>query len=66
VIGIGGITCAEDAIEFLIVGASAVQIGTFKFIDPSVMEKIIQGIGRYLVETGSERLSDIIGTFSTK
>ena len=51
VIGIGGITCAEDALEFLVVGATAIQIGTFKFIGPSVMQKTIKGIKEYLLET---------------
>ena len=43
VIGMGGISCAEDAIEFLIAGASAVQVGTANFTDPYAMPKIIDG-----------------------
>jgi dihydroorotate dehydrogenase (NAD+) catalytic subunit len=48
VIGMGGIMCASDAIEFLLAGASAVQIGTANFIDPQVSVKVIAGIDDYL------------------
>lgn len=48
VIGLGGISCANDAIEFLLAGASAVQIGTANFIDPTVTIKVIDGINDYL------------------
>jgi dihydroorotate dehydrogenase (NAD+) catalytic subunit len=64
VIGIGGITGAEDALEFLIIGATAVEIGTYKFIDPSVMQNTIARIENYLIETGTSRITDIIGSFS--
>ena len=66
VIGVGGITGPEDALEFLIVGATAVEIGTYKFIDPSVMYKTIEGIEDYLIKTGVQRITDIVGSFSTK
>lgn len=66
VIGIGGITGPEDALEFLIAGATAIEIGTMKFIDPSVMARTIEGIKDYLIETGVPRITDIIGTFSTQ
>jgi dihydroorotate dehydrogenase (NAD+) catalytic subunit len=65
VIGVGGITGPEDALEFLIAGAAAVEIGMFKFIDPCVMDKTIDGIKNYLIETGMHRITDIIGSFST-
>ncbi len=66
VIGIGGITGPEDALEFLIAGATAVEIGTMKFVDPSVMDRTIEGLKDYLVETGVARIADIIGSFSTQ
>lgn len=65
VIGVGGITGPEDALEFLIAGATAVEIGTFKFIDPSVINRTVEGIRNYLIETGVRRVTDIIGTFIT-
>ncbi len=52
VVGLGGIMCATDAIEFLLAGASAVQIGTANFIDPAITVKIIEGINDYLDENG--------------
>ncbi len=65
VIGIGGITTAADALEFLLAGASAVQVGTANFYDPSAAENIVQGITDYLQEQGEDRLIDIIGTLKT-
>jgi dihydroorotate dehydrogenase (NAD+) catalytic subunit len=62
VIGIGGITTAEDAIEFMLAGASAIQVGTANFYDPSAAENIVQGIRSYLHQQGEDRLVDIIGT----
>jgi dihydroorotate dehydrogenase (NAD+) catalytic subunit len=63
VIGLGGIRSAEDALEFLIVGAKAVQIGTANFVRPTVAVEIIDGIKRYLVENRIPRLSDLVGSF---
>lgn len=65
VIGIGGISTAEDAVEFLLAGASAVQIGTVHFYDPSAAEQIIAGLEDYLRQQGEERVADIIGTLDT-
>ncbi len=48
VIGIGGITCATDALEFLLAGATAVQIGTANFVNPAVSEEVVDGIAAYL------------------
>jgi dihydroorotate dehydrogenase (NAD+) catalytic subunit len=62
VIGIGGITCAADALEFLIVGATAVQVGTANFVDPGVMMTIIDGIERFLVEEGVGDIREVIGS----
>ena len=61
VIGLGGICNATDAIEFLLAGASAIQIGTANFIDPSVSEKVIDGIQEYLERHGFNSVQDIIG-----
>jgi dihydroorotate dehydrogenase (NAD+) catalytic subunit len=61
VIGLGGICSATDAVEFLLAGASAVQIGTANFIDPSISEKVIDGIEDYLQRHGFNSVQDIIG-----
>lgn len=63
VIGLGGIRTAEDALEFLIVGAKAVQIGTANFIRPTAAVEIIEGINRYLLKNKIPRLSDLVGSF---
>ena len=61
VIGLGGICSATDAIEFLLAGASAIQIGTANFIDPSISEKVVDGIADYLQRHGFNSVQDIIG-----
>lgn len=61
IIGLGGIMNAADAIEFLLAGASAVQIGTANFIDPCVTVKVIQGINEYLDKHNYTSVQDIIG-----
>lgn len=60
-IGMGGINCAEDAIEFLLAGASAVAVGTANFNDPAVTMKICDGINDYLAQRHLESVQDIIG-----
>jgi dihydroorotate dehydrogenase (NAD+) catalytic subunit len=62
VVGIGGIMTANDALEFLIAGAEAVQIGTASFVNPNAAIEVVDGIESYLLEKGIDRLSDIIGT----
>ncbi|RLA86921.1 MAG: dihydroorotate dehydrogenase [Deltaproteobacteria bacterium] len=62
VIGIGGISSAEDALEFLIAGATAIQIGTYNFVDPQAMIKIIRGIRDYLVKKRLNDIRELIGT----
>jgi len=62
IIGIGGITSASDAIEFLLAGAKAVQIGTVCFFDPLAPVKIIDGIRNYLEDNNINDVKDIIGT----
>jgi len=61
IIGIGGISNSEDAIEFLLAGASAVEVGTAALINPLVMLEIIQGIEKYLGQQGYSSLEEIIG-----
>ena len=61
VIGIGGISTAEDAIEFLLAGATAIQVGTANFYEPSACEAIIDGIGDYLKAHGEPSVRTIIG-----
>lgn len=61
VIGMGGILTASDAIEFLLAGASAIQVGTASFIDPRASIKILEGIESYLVSKGYQDIRDIIG-----
>ena len=64
VVGIGGISSAQDAIEFLIAGASAIEIGTWNFINPGITMEVIDGIKAYMVENKIQSLSELIGTFS--
>jgi len=61
VIGLGGIMNAADAIEFMLAGATAIQIGTANFIDPTVTIKVIDGINEYLDRHNFESVNDIIG-----
>lgn len=61
VVGLGGIMTADDAVEFLLAGASAVQIGTANFIDPAVTVKIINGINDYLEQNHFKSVREIIG-----
>ena len=61
VIGLGGICSATDAVEFLLAGASAIQIGTANFIDPSISGKVIDGIEDYLERHGFSSVREIIG-----
>ncbi len=62
VIGLGGITSAEDALQFLIAGAQAVQIGSANFHDPLTCLKVIKGIEAYLIEHNLHNINQLIGT----
>ncbi|MDF7809307.1 dihydroorotate dehydrogenase [Pontiellaceae bacterium B12219] len=62
IIGMGGIFEPEDAIEFMIAGATAVAVGTANFIDPTTIERVIDGIEKYLIEKGHSSVADIVGT----
>ena len=61
VVGLGGIMNWEDAVEFLLAGASAIEIGTANFIDPAITVKVAQGINDYLDRHGFSSVRDIIG-----
>jgi dihydroorotate dehydrogenase (NAD+) catalytic subunit len=66
VIGMGGIMNASDAIEFMLAGATAIQVGTANFIEPGVSGKIIKGIEAYLKKHKIERIQDIVGSIDDK
>lgn len=61
IIGCGGIASAEDAVEFMLAGASAVQVGTASFLDPGAMQKIIDGLEAYCAEMGVARIRELTG-----
>jgi dihydroorotate dehydrogenase (NAD+) catalytic subunit len=62
IIGIGGIMTARDALEFLIAGASAVQIGTAHFVNPRIIEDVLEGIEDYLQRHGFPKVGDLTGS----
>jgi dihydroorotate dehydrogenase (NAD+) catalytic subunit len=61
VIGMGGIMNTSDALEFLLAGASAIQVGTASFIDPQISVKILEGIENYLIKKGFSDIKEIVG-----
>ena len=61
IIGMGGIASAEDAIEMILAGASAVSVGTANFFDPAVTMKIVDGIEEYMKQQGFENVADMVG-----
>lgn len=63
VVGMGGITCAEDALEYFIVGARAVAVGTASFTDPDTALRVVQGISDYLVRHNLSSLDQLVGSF---
>ena len=65
VIGMGGIASAEDALEFMIAGATAVQVGTANFVDPFIWSKLIDGIRKYMQRHGLSRITDLVGSIDT-
>jgi dihydroorotate dehydrogenase (NAD+) catalytic subunit len=66
VIGIGGIMDAMDAIEFLIVGARAVQVGTANFVNPRATQEIVEGITSYLVDNNFKDINQVIGSLQVR
>jgi dihydroorotate dehydrogenase (NAD+) catalytic subunit len=65
ILGMGGIADARDALEFMIAGATAVQVGTANFVDPLIWPKLLAGITDYMQRHGLERIADLIGTVDT-
>src|SRR5712692_5832540 len=62
ILGMGGIADARDALEFIIAGADAVQVGTASFVDPFIWSKLADGIRDYMQRHGVARISDLVGT----
>lgn len=65
VIGMGGICSWQDAIEFILAGATAIQVGTCNFVDPSVSVKIVEGIDSYLQRHQIDSVNDMVGAMET-
>jgi dihydroorotate dehydrogenase (NAD+) catalytic subunit len=65
VVGVGGICCSRDALEFIIAGASAVQIGTAQFINPGIAGEVVGGIADYLRARGMASLQELVGSLQT-
>jgi len=65
VCGIGGITDADDAVKFLLCGASAVQVGTTNYLDPGAAERIAHGLADYARRHGFDRVRDLTGALET-
>jgi dihydroorotate dehydrogenase (NAD+) catalytic subunit len=61
----GGIASATDALEFMIAGATAVQVGTANFVDPFIWTKLIDGIQDYMTRHRIARVADLVGTIDT-
>ena len=61
VIGMGGIASAEDALEMILAGASAVSVGTANFYNPAVTMEIVDGIESYMKEQGFDTVADMVG-----
>src|SRR4029079_6802966 len=65
IVGMGGIADARDALEFIIAGANAVQVGTANFVDPLIWSKLLDGMRDYLRRHHIERIADLVGTIDT-
>ncbi len=61
VIGIGGITTTEDALEFLLAGATAIEVGTANFVNPRASQDIVEGLERYVTDNRLSGISEVIG-----
>jgi dihydroorotate dehydrogenase (NAD+) catalytic subunit len=66
IIGMGGIATAADVLEFLIAGATAVQVGTANFVDPFIWPKLLDGVTAYLARHRVARVADLVGTVQSK
>jgi dihydroorotate dehydrogenase (NAD+) catalytic subunit len=65
IVGMGGISSANDALEFMIAGASAVQVGTANFVDPFIWGKLVAGLRDYMERHQVARVADLVGTLDT-
>ena len=65
IIGMGGIATATDAIEFLLAGATAIEVGTYNFVDPTATIQIIEGIENYMLRHGFSNITELIGALNT-
>src|SRR5262245_30004764 len=66
IIGMGGIADARDALEFMIAGATAVQVGTANFVDPFIWGKLLDGMREYMARHGVARIADLVGTIDVR
>lgn len=66
IIGMGGIATATDAIEFLLAGATAIEVGTYNFVDPTATIQIVEGIENYMLRHSFSNITKLIGTLNTK
>jgi dihydroorotate dehydrogenase (NAD+) catalytic subunit len=64
ILGMGWISTVDDALEFLIAGASAVQVGTANFYDPLIWYKLVAGLDAYLGRHGIARVADLVGSLT--
>jgi dihydroorotate dehydrogenase (NAD+) catalytic subunit len=65
IVGMGGIATANDALEFIIAGAAAVQVGTANFVDPFIWGKLTTGLRDYMERHDVARVADLVGTIDT-
>jgi dihydroorotate dehydrogenase (NAD+) catalytic subunit len=65
IIGMGGIATATDVLEFMIAGATAVQVGTANFVDPFIWSKLLAGMRDYMTRHSIARIADLVGTVDT-
>lgn len=61
IIGMGGISSWQDAVEFILAGSSAIQIGTYNFIDPAISQDVVNGIVQYMKDNNVDKISDLTG-----
>jgi dihydroorotate dehydrogenase (NAD+) catalytic subunit len=61
VVGVGGVTCTEDALQYFMAGASAVQVGTANFVNPRTATEIIDGLTAYCQKHGIADISELVG-----
>ena len=65
IIGMGGIATATDSIEFFLAGATAIEVGTYNFVDPTATIQIVEGIENYMLRHGFFNITELIGALNT-